>query len=421
MNTPHTDPQRVFVTGMGAITPFGLGVPSLWEGMSTGQNAIRPITRYNTENFSCRIGGCLPDDLDWLDLVPPKMRRKIDPFQAFAIIAAGEALSSSLINLDDVDTTRFGVSAGSSNGGVGTGLTNHRLYLEKGLRSVSPFTGVRYTVNGAAAWPAIAYGLKGPNEAFSMTCASGNAAIGNAFRKIKYGYAERMLAGATDYLDEFILVFFHRARAIARTHDLDDLKAILPFHKERRGTILSEGAGFLLLESESAARERGAPILGEILGMGETSDAHNIVAPAPGGAAMARAISGAMEEAQLQPQDIDYVSAHATGTLFNDPTEVDALKSVLGSRAYEIPVTGPKSQLGHLIGASSAVEAIVGIKGGLEGVVTPTLHLEEPDPRCDLDHQPHTPKVHPYSVFLNNAFGFGGHNVVLAIRAGLPR
>ena len=415
---PAKEPRRVFVTGMGAITPFGLGVEALWKGMSSGANAIRPITRYDTEGFQCRVGGCVPDDLDWMERVPPRLRRKIDPFQAFAIIASEEALAQAGLDPADVDRTRFGVSAGSSNGGVGTGLANHRLFLEKGFRGVSPFTGVRYTVNGASAWPAIRFGLQGPNEAFSMTCASGNAAIGNAFRKVRDGYADRMLAGATDFLDKFILVFFHRARAVARTENPLAIDTLRPFDRHRKGTLLSEGAGFLLLETEEATKERGATPLAEILGMGETSDAYNIVAPAPGGVAMSLAISRCLQEAGLAPHEIDFVSAHATGTLFNDPTEVEAIKAVLGEHARKIPVTGPKSQLGHLIGASSAVEAIAGIQGGLEGIVTPTLHLKDPDPRCDLDHVPGAPRSHPYRTFLNNAFGFGGHNVVLAIRTG---
>ena len=413
--------ERVFVTGMGSVTPFGIGVEKLWSSMSNNELAIRPIHGLSSrsEEFRCKVGGQIPEDFKIADHLP-KLNKKIDPFQAYSIIASDLAIKNSKINLEKTDRSRFGVSSGSSNGGVGTGLKNYKQYLEKGLRGVSPFTGVRYTVNGASAWPAIHFGLEGPNESFSVTCATGNTAIGNAYRKIKHGHADLMLAGSSDYFDEFIVVFFHRARAVAATKDPYEVNVLKPFDKNRSGTILSEGCGMLLLESESSTRKRDARVYAEILGMGETCDARNIVAPDTSGRVMTRAIQNCLEESNLKPEEIEYVSAHGTGTLFNDPTEVKALKNALGEHVKSIPVSAPKSQLGHLLGASSSVEAICGIMGGLNNTVTPTLNLENPDPKCDLDHVPQKARKHEYRTFLNNSFGFGGHNCVLAIRTGDP-
>lgn len=416
-------PRRVFVTGMGAVTPFGVGLEPLWQAMSANHNAITPVVRWDTAPYTCRVAGTVPDVETLEGRLPSALRRKLDPYQAFAVVASILALEHAGLDPTTVDRSRFGVVAGSSNGGISAGLGNHTKFLDGGgdWRLISPFTGVGFTVNGVSAWPAIHLGLRGPNEAFSLTCASGNVAIGNGFRKIRDGYADRLLVGASDYLAEFIMAFFHKARAVARMADdpyaVDRLRA---FDARRSGTILSEGAGMLLLESEEAAGERGAAIHAEVLGMGETCDAHNIVAPLPDGTGMTAAMRACLADAALAPEEIDYVSAHGTGTPFNDSTEVMALKEVLGPRAEEIPVSAPKSQLGHLIGASSAVEAIVAILGSAHGVVTPTLHLDEPDPACDLDHVPHQARPHPYRTILNNSFGFGGHNVVLALRAGSP-
>lgn len=418
---PPSPPRRVFVTGMGAVTPFGLGVEVLWERMAAGANGVKPVTRFDAGQFTCRVGGFMPDDVDYDALVAPAMQRKMDPFQVYALAAANLALEHGRLDPQAVDRTRFGVLAGSSIGGVESGLDNYAIFREKGWRGISPFTAARYTVNGVAAWPAIQHGLMGPNEAFSVTCASSSAAIGNAFRKVRDGYADRLLAGGSDSLDVLTLAFFHKARAVAKLGDdpfaTDGLR---PFSRDRSGTILAEGGGFLLLESEEAARERGAEVHAEVLGMGETCDGHNIVAPRLDGVPMMQAMRDCLTEARLDPSDVELVSAHGTGTPFNDSTEVGAIKEVLGDRAREIPVVAMKSQLGHTHGASGAIESMVAIMGSRAGVVTPTLHLEDPDPACDLDHVPLAARPYRYRTFLKNSFGFGGHNVTLAMRAGDP-
>ena len=415
------DCPRVFVTGMGFVTPFGIGADPLLQAIKGGQCGVRKVTRFDVSDYSCQVAACIPESLDVAQIIPPKRLKQMDPSQALGVIAAMEALKHAELDPATVDRERFGVFMGS---GLGTPTTAINIALTKerqNWRKITPHMGVQYSFSGASAEIAIDHDLRGPNVSICCACASGNAAIGRAVRAIQRGDADRILAGGADFVEEHVFVFFLRSRALATSEDPRNPNALRPFDRNRNGTIIADGAAVVMLESEKAARERGATIYGEILGMGETCDAYSMVRPRPDGITIARSITLALEDARLSPQEVEMVCAHGTGTYPNDPAEVKALKLSLGDQAFKVPVVGMKSITGHGLGASSAIELAASILCANAGIVPPTLHLEEPDPECDLDHVPLVAREMNYSVLLNLSFGFGGHNVVVAARAGPPR
>lgn len=409
--------ERVFITGMGALTPYGLGVDSYWQGILNGENGVRPIHRFDASSYTCQVGGCLPDEFRVEDHIAPERLHRMDEVQAHAIVAAQDALSHGGLKITDVDPRRFGVIAGSGLGDVSGG---DHLYdvLWRGDLPKSPGLLFQLLLSGVGGWIAAYLGLQGPNDSLCLACATGNAAIGKATRLIRGGHADRMLAGASDRFHEYTMIFFMNARAMAKTHDPLDTTVMRPFDVNRSGIVLSDGAAFLLLESESAARERGATIHGEVLGSGQTCDAYSMVMPRPDGGPISGAIQACLSDSKLEPEDVDYVCAHGTGTRANDPTEVTALKRALGEHAHRIPISSLKGYHGHALGASSTLEVIASIMGSRAGIVPHTFNLREPDPECDLDHVLMKNRAHRYSVILNNSFGFGGQNVVLGVRAG---
>ena len=418
--------ERVFITGMGALTPYGLGVDAYWEGILSGKNGIRPITRFDASAYTCQVGGCLPEEFRIEDHIDAELVPRMGGVQAHAIITAQEALSHGGLRIEDVDTSRFGVIAGSGLGEVAVVDALYDVFSEGDQVESRPSRDARVLafhlmLSGVSGWVAAHFDLKGPNDSLCLACASGNAAIAQAAQLIRAGHADRMLAGASDRFHEYTVIFFMNSKAIAKSTNPLATDVMRPFDVNRSGIVLSDGAAFLLLESESAARERGATIYGEILGSGQTCDAYSMVMPRPDGDPITEAIRACLEDSKLAPEDVEYVCAHGTGTRANDPTEVAALKRALGDHAYRIPVSSLKSYHGHALGASSALELIAGIQGSRAGIVPHTLHLQDPDPECDLDHVPSTNRAHRYSVFLNNSFGFGGQNVVIGVRAGDPQ
>lgn len=409
-------PERVLITGMSVLSPFGVGLHQMWSGLSENQCGLGPIRGFDSESFPCGVAGELPVEFSLEDHLPRKLLSRMDPVQALSTIACGMALEHSEINLESVDSTRFGVSGGTCFGSTTSLCESVDRYHRGGWRSISPHTGPRTCLSGVAAWPAIHHGLQGPNQSLSLACSSGNAAVANAFTRIRQGHADRMLAVAADLLHPTSQAVFQRIRGLAKAPEPGKEPRILPFSRNRTGTVLSEGAAAILLERESVARARGATIHGELLGFGESCDAFHMAAPRSDGQGVALAIRSCLQHARLSSEQIDLVSAHGSGTVANDAAEVRGIKTALGGRAHQIPVIAPKSQLGHTMGASALVETIAALVGSREGVVTPTLHLDEADPECDLDHVPNRARPAPYSIFLNLSSGFGGQNVALAAR-----
>ena len=388
--------------------------------MRSGASAVRPIRRFDVSDYPCQVGAFLPDDFDFADHLDSRLIRKLDPSQALSVIATGLALEHANLDPRTVDEHRFGAVIGSALGPTTAQVTITQIMERQTWKQIRPHTGVSFSFSGVSAAPAIQYGLNGLNRSVCCACASGNMAIAQGTRAIQNGLADRLIAGGADYLQEFILPFFLRIRAIATSKDPLDTDVMKPFDQNRIGTILGEGAAMMVLESEEAARARGATIYAEILGSGEACDAYSMVMPRPDALPMIASIENCLADARISPSDVDLVCAHGTATPPNDRTEVKALKQALGNRAYEVPVTSLKSITGHGLGASSAIETVAQIAAGLEGLVHPTVNLETPDSECDLDHVPGEARRHDFQTFLNLSFGFGGHDVVVAARVGDP-
>ncbi len=343
--------------------------------------------------------------------------RRRDRFQQFAAVVAQEAIAQSQLQITDANRERVGVTFGTGVGGIQTLVEQEHLYLEKGLRRISPFAITMIMPNGAAGMLAIDFGIQGASNTVATACASGNDAIGHAFRAIQYGDLDAVLTGGSEAIIAHVsLGGFERAGAISSSTE----NTPRPFDKNRDGLVVGEGAGALVLESLEHAQKRGAAILGEIVGYGQSTDAYHITAPAEGGAGAARAIRMALQDAGMQPQDVDYVSAHGTATQLNDAAETAALKLALGDAAYDVAVSSTKSMTGHIMGATGAIESVFCALAIRDQILPPTIHYETPDPECDLDYVPNVARPSAVRVCLNNSFGFGGHNSALILKAFAP-
>ena len=407
--------EKVVVTGMGVISPIGSNVEQFWNSLVEGKSGISHIDIFDTSRFKTKIAG-LVRDFDPEARFGRKEARRLDRFCQFAIAAADEALADAGLRLDDCDRERIGVYVGSGIGGVQTLLDQYDTLRSRGPERVSPTLVPMLISNIAAAMISIKYGIYGPTMSPVTACSIGNTSIGEAYRLIQSGKADVVIAGGTEAaINEVSLASFSNATALSMRND-DPAAASRPFDAKRDGFVMAEGAGILVVESYSHARKRDARIYAEVIGYGASSDAYHMVATHPEGLGPYRAMKWALEEAGIEPAELDVISAHATSTDIGDRSETLAIKRLLGDHAGRIPITANKSMTGHMFGAAGGAEAIALIKSLQEGVVPPTINQDERDPVCDLDYVPNTARRMALNVGMSNSFGFGGHNAVIVLR-----
>jgi 3-oxoacyl-[acyl-carrier-protein] synthase II len=411
--------RRVVVTGMGAITPVGNTVDEFWGNLKNGVSGIDRITRFDATNFTSQIAGEVKS-FDASQYIDKKEARRMDFTQQYAIACAQQAFDDAHLGSDSLDPERAGVVVGSGIGGIDTFEKQHSILLNQGPGRVSPFFIPMMIIDMCAGLISIRFNFKGPNYATVSACSSGAHAIADAFKIIQRGEADVMICGGSEAaITPVSFAGFCSARAISTRND-EPQKASRPFDKQRDGFVMGEGAGILILEGLEHAQRRGAKIYAEIVGAGQTADAYHITAPAPGGEGAIRAMSLALKDSGLSPDSVDYVNSHGTSTDLGDIAETLAIKAVLKERAKKIPVNSTKSMIGHLLGAGGAVEIIATIKSIEEGVVHPTINYEFPDPECDLDYVPNHMRKADVNVALSNSFGFGGHNISIAVKKYVP-
>ena len=407
--------QRVVVTGLGAVTPIGNTVAEYWEGLTSARNGVEAITLFDAAQHACRFAAEVKS-FDPSGFIEPKDAKRWDRFCKFGVVAAKQALADSGLTITPDNAHRIGVSIGSGVGGLLTMETQAHVLKDKAPGRVSPFTVPMMIPNMATGLAAIALGAKGPSSAVATACAAGSNAIGDAFQLLQLGKADAMICGgAESAITPLGVAGFASAKALSFRND-DPASASRPFDKTRDGFVIGEGSGILVLETLAHAEARGATILAEIVGYGTTCDAHHITSPTPGGVGGAAAMRLALEDGRIATDSVDYVNAHGTSTPANDSNETAAIKSALGSRATDIPVSSTKSMTGHLLGGSGGIEAVACVLALRNGVVPPTINYNNPDPECDLDVVPNTARELTLGTVLSNSFGFGGHNVCLAFR-----
>jgi 3-oxoacyl-[acyl-carrier-protein] synthase II len=403
------------VTGLGAVTPLGNSVPEYWRAICEGRSGVGPITRFDPKRLDSRIAAEVKG-FDPLKVIEKKELKKLDLFIQYAIAAGVEAVEDAKIDFSQVDPTRAGALVGSGIGGILSILEWHRVLLERGPSRVSPFFVPSLIVNMASGQLSIRYKLKGPNSAVVTACATGNHAIGDAFKIIQRGDADLMVAGGSEaIIDELPLGGFGQMKALSTRND-EPTRASRPFDADRDGFVPGEGAGVIVLESLEHARRRGARIYAEIVGYGMTSDAYHMTAPDPEGDGAIRAMSAALRDGGLRPEDVGYVNAHGTSTPYNDKTETLAIKQVFGDHARRLAVSSTKSMTGHLLGAAGGIEAVATVLALQQGILPPTINYETPDPECDLDYVPNAARKVEVDAAISNGFGFGGTNATLAFR-----
>lgn len=408
--------RRVVVTGMGAVTPIGIGVQNYWNGLVEGCNGVGPITKFDTTNFDTKFAAEVKN-FNPEEFIDKKSIKRMDPFTQFAIATAGMALEETGLALDNIDKDRFGVIFGSGIGGMVTNQSQHWQYWEtKNPRTISPFFVPMMISDIAAGQISIRYGLKGPNYATTSACATSSHAIADAFILIQRGSADLMLCGGSEAaITEMSIGGFNALKALS-TWNSRYLEASRPFDKDRNGFVMGEGAGIICLEEMEHALNRGANILCEISGIGLTGDAYHITAPAPGGEGAVRSMKEALRDAEISAEDIDYINAHGTSTPYNDVNETNAIKTVFGEHAYKMVVSSTKSMTGHLLGAAGAIEAIATIMSVKNDIIPPTINLVQPDPECDLNYSPLRSTKKQVNAAISNTFGFGGHNASILFR-----
>ena len=405
--------HRVVVTGMGAVTPLGIGVEDYWRGLVEGRSGIGPTTLCECSDLSCRISGQVKD-FNPLDFMSRKDARHMGRFAQFAVAAARMAIEDARIDLSKENQERLGIFLGNGIGGLPENEEGCRILLAKGGMRISPFFMPVVLPNMAAGHVSIALGLKGYSSTVTTACAAGTQAIGEAVEVIRRGKAELMLAGGTEAgITPIGIAGFAVMRALT-TRNEEPTKASCPFDVKHDGFVPAEGAGILVVESLEHALRREANILAEIVGFGVSSDAYHPVQIDSDGAM--RAMKWALEDAGLAPQEVDYINAHGTSTPLNDVAETQAIKKLFGQFAYQVPISSTKSMIGHLLGAAGGVEAVACVKTILTGIIHPTINLEEPDPECDLDYVPNIARRKEVRVVLSNSFGFGGQNACLVFR-----
>ena len=407
--------RRVVVTGIAAVTPFGIGKDALWEGIANGRSGVRRITRFDASDLASQIAGEVPD-FDPLQFMDRKDARRMDRFTQFAVAAASLALADAGLDKKVPLGDRAGVLIGSGIGGLETLEDQCRMLITRGANRVSPFFVPMMIADMAAGQVSIQFGAKGHNACTVTACCSGSHSIGDAFRVIQRGDADVMISGGAEApLVKLAMAGFCSAKTLSTRNDEPE-KACRPFDANRDGFIMGEGSGIVILEELEHARGRGARIYGELVGYGATGDAYHITTPAPEGDGAARAMEAALKDAGLSVDQVDYINAHGTSTEYNDYFETIAIKRVFGEKAAKLPISSTKSMIGHLLGAAGGAELITCLLAMEHGLIPPTINYEEPDPRCDLDYVPNVGRKADLQVIMSNSFGFGGHNAVLVIR-----
>jgi 3-oxoacyl-[acyl-carrier-protein] synthase II len=411
----QTETRRVAITGIGAITPIGTGAGGLWAGVLAGKPAVRRITRFDPAEFRSQVAAEI-DGFDPLDYMDAQRARRLDLYSHYAVAAARQAVDDASLTVSDRYSERMGVYLGSALGGLAFAEEQHATYSERGLRSVNPILALTVFGSAASCNVAMELGLHGPNQTNSNSCASGAAAIGDAFRLIQHGKANVMLAGGVEApLAPLTFGAFDLIRAMSSNYNDVPERASRPFDAMRDGFVMGEGSAVLVLEDMQHALSRGAQIYAELLGFATTADAYHMTAPRPDGAQAMRAIREALEDAGVQATDVDYISAHGSSTPLNDKTETMAVKAVLGDHAYRVPITGTKALHGHALGASGAFELAIACLAMRHEYLPATSNLDHPDPECDLNYLPGEGRKARPNIVLSNSFGFGGINVSLVL------
>ncbi len=407
--------RRVVVTGIGAITPIGNGKEGYWSALKAGKPGIDKITKFDATDYTAQIAGEVKD-FEPTDFIDKRDAKKMDRFSQFAIAATRMAIEDAKIELEKIDRTRFGVVIGSGVGGIETLEKEYEKLQSKGPNRVSPFFIPMMISNMSAGQISIIFGAKGPNTTVVTACASSTNAIGDAFKIIERGDADIMVTGGTEAaITKISIAGFCSMKALSVRND-EPSKASRPFDKDRDGFVMGEGAGILLLEDLEHAINRGAHIYAEVVGYGMSADAYHITAPAPEGEGAARAMKNAIYDANISPEQIDYINAHGTSTPYNDKFETMAIKNVFGDHAKKLAISSTKSMTGHLLGAAGGIEAIACCLAITENFVPPTINYMIPDPECDLDYVPNKGRHKEVKCALSNSLGFGGHNATIILK-----
>lgn len=409
--------RRVVATGLGLVTPLGIGIESNWEALMAGRSGIGPVTRFDVTDFAAKIAGEVRDfkPEDWIE---KRDIKKMDLFIQYAVAASEQAMRQSALKITEEIADRVGVLVGVGIGGLLTIEEYHKQFLKTGLRYVTPFFIPKLIGNLAPGQISIRYGARGVNLTTTSACASGSHAIGEAYRMIRLGYLDAAIVGGSEAaLTPLGYGGFVVMRALSTRNDEPE-RASRPFDRERDGFVMSEGAAMLVLEERESALRRGAKILAEVCGYAANADAYHITSPAPEGAGAARCMQKCLEDGGLDPKEVDYINAHGTSTPLGDAAETQAIKKVFGEWAAQIGVSSTKSMTGHTLGAAGAIESVYTVLAIERGMLPPTINYEYPDPECDLDYVPNRPRPRKIRIALKNSFGFGGTNTTLAFRPG---
>ncbi|MCX5677853.1 MAG: beta-ketoacyl-ACP synthase II [Candidatus Omnitrophica bacterium] len=412
--------KRVVITGLGTVSPIGSSIETFWKAILEGKSGVRRLSCFDPKHFTCKIAAEVKD-FNPSQYLSPKEVKRMDRFVQFAVISAKLAMMDSKLDMSKEDPTRIGVMIGSGIGGLHSVETEHRQFLaygpEKGPDRISPFLIPMLIVNMASGQVSITLGLKGPNSTVATACATGNHAIGDAFRIIQRGEADGMMCGGSEAaITHMGFGGFCALKALSTGYNDNPEKASRPFDKNRDGFVIGEGAGVIMLEEMEHAIKRNAHIYCEIIGYGMSGDAYHMTAPDPTGDGSIRCLQYAIKDAGIKLEDVDYINAHGTSTVYNDRIETLAIKKVFGAHAKKLAVSSTKSVMGHLLGAAGGVEMIACALAIKHSILPPTINYETPDPECDLDYVPNKPRAHKINVALSNALGFGGHNATLVVK-----
>jgi 3-oxoacyl-[acyl-carrier-protein] synthase II len=414
-NTGGTNERRVVVTGMGAVSPVGPDIRSMWCSLAAGKSGVDYISHFDYTDFDTKIAAEVRD-FDISAYIDRKQGQRMDRFTQFAVAASLQAMEQARLTIDPADAYECGVIIGNSVCGLLSISKQYKVLTEKGPSRVSPILAPTMTGDAASVQVSLLTGAKGRNYAPSAACSSGSDAIGQAYETIKLGHAKVMIAGGTEApIMPIVIAAFSNIRALSAKNS-NPQEACRPFDAKRNGFVMAEGSAIMVLEDADYALKRGVPILAELAGFSATSDAFHLTQPAPGGESAAQAIRLALKRSGISPDEIDYINAHGTATLLNDRNETAIIKNVFGKRAYDIPISASKSMLGHLLGAAGSIEAVVTVLAMNKGIIPPTINLTNPDPECDLDYVPNKARSARIKIAESNSFGFGGHNSVLIFR-----
>jgi len=407
--------KRIAVTGIGAVTPIGLNINEFWKNLIEGKSGSAYITRFDASNFETKFA-CEVKNFNPLNYFDRKSAQRLDIFTQFALVSTEEAIQNSQLKIEQIDKNKVGIVFGSGIGGMWTWENIFRTINTGGYQRISPFFVPMMISDIAAGQIAIKYGFKGLNYATTSACATSAHAIAVAAMHIERGDADIVIAGGSEAsISPIGIGGFNAMKALSTRNDEPE-KASRPFDKNRDGFVMGEGSATLILEDFEFAVKRGAPILAELVGIGMTADAYHVTAPAPGGEGAVRSMRLCIEDANISPEEVDYINAHGTSTPYNDKNETEAIKTLFGEHAYKLIVSSTKSMTGHLLGAAGALEAVATILTVMNDIIPPTINLEEPDPECDLNYAPNKAVERKVNYAISNAFGFGGHNVSLLFK-----